>query len=76
MLSYIYRLMVNFEHKHGLSPNLLYINQKHFEHLKDSLADDTSPGAIFDLLKMEMVVDSEVVHPYVVWAQSVSRLAV
>ncbi len=34
MLSYIFRLAMNFEHEHGLRPNLLYINPAHMAQLK------------------------------------------
>ncbi len=73
MLGYIYRLARNFETEHGLEPNLLYINPQHCEYLKDSFENRYSLQKIMSMLGMEVIIDHEIVHPRVSWAQSVLK---
>ena len=69
MLSFIYRLARDFEKEHGVPPNLLYLNPTHLQFLRAQL-DETWPlDNIVNLLGMEIMVSSEVVHPHVVWTQ-------
>ena len=75
MLSYIYRQIRDFETQHGVLPNLLYINEEHAEHLKESVAEGYSLRDIAELLQLEVVINQEVLHPHVAWTQSVIRIA-
>jgi len=75
MLGYIYRLIHGFEQEHGIQPNLLYLNHLHSEHLKAAFDENYSLGQIMTMLQMEMVIDTEVMHPRVAWAQSAQRMA-
>ena len=75
MLSYIYRLMCEFEQQHGMAPNLLYLNPVHLQHLKEGLAEGISLQSIYDLLKMELVVNYDTRHPNVIWSHSAARMA-
>lgn len=76
MLSYIFRLIRDFEHEHGIQPNLLYLNQFHARHLHNSLESQLSYQSVCDLLQMELVIDQEIVHPHVAWTQAAQRMAV
>ena len=40
MISYILRLIDEFKQEHGCQPNLLYLNEFHFDHLKAGFAED------------------------------------
>ena len=73
MLSYIYRLVRNFEQQHGIYPNLLYLNDLHVCHLKAGLDEHYSFQAIRELLQMEIVVSKETVHPHVAWSPAVHK---
>lgn len=75
MLAYIYRMVHEFEHKHGIHPNLLYLNRLHSEYLKQSFANGYTLGQIMDELQMELILDAEVVHPHVAWTHSAQRMA-
>ena len=75
MLSYIYRMVRDFENLHGIHPNLLYLNRLHSEHLKDAFADAYSMSQIMDELQMELIIDHDVVHPHVAWTQTAQRIA-
>ncbi len=76
MLSYIYRLAMNFEQEHGLHPNLLYINPAHMAQLKETFPDPVDFANILRLLEMELIIDREIVHPQVAWASAARQRAV
>ena len=67
MLSFIYRLIRDFEQEHGIEPNVLYINEIHAQHLKNGFEEHYSYLTIRDLLRMELVISREVIHPHVAW---------
>lgn len=75
MLDFIYRLVRSFEQEHGIHPNLLYLNHFHSEHLKSAFSEEYSLENIKDVLQMEMVIDSEIIHPHVAWTQASLRAA-
>jgi len=75
MLSFIYRLIRDFEEEHGIHPNVLFINEVHAHYLKNGFAEHYSYQAIKDLLQMELVISRETVHPHVAWSASVVRQA-
>lgn len=64
MLSYLYRLAHQFEQRHHVRANLLYLNPEHLHQLRQSFADPADLNRILALLEMELVIDSEVVHPH------------
>ena len=76
MLSYIYRLIRDFEQQHGIQPNLLYLNELHAKHLKAGFAEQYSYQAIRDLLQMELIISKETIHPHVAWSSTVHKKAV
>ena len=76
MLSHIYRLIKDFEHEHGIHPNLLYLNSDHIEHLQLCFDEEYSLQHIMALLEMELIVEEDIMHPHVVWTTlAESRMA-
>ena len=75
MLDYIYRLVRNYEQEHGIHPNLLYLNRMHSAHLKSAFDERYTMAQITQLLQMELVIDSEIMHPQVAWTLSGHRVA-
>lgn len=73
MLGHIYRLARDFEHEHGMHPNLLYVNQLHSEHLKTAFDNDVSIPLIMEWLKMEIVIENDIMHPHVAWRHTAQR---
>ena len=67
MLSFIYRLIRDFEKEHGIHPNLLYLNPTHLKFLREQLDNDAQLDDIVKLLDMEIMVTGDVIHPHVVW---------
>lgn len=68
MLSFIYRLVRDFEKEHGLQPNLLYLNPVHLSRLREQLASDGQDETRVSLPGMEIIVSREVIHPHVAWS--------
>jgi hypothetical protein len=67
MLSFIYRLIRNFEKEHGFTPNLLYLNQFHLEMLRTQLDRKIDGSDLAHLLDMEIIISQDAVHPHVEW---------
>jgi len=64
MLSFIYRLMKEYENKHGIRPNLIYINGEHFNTLRNQL-NACRIEALPKLLGMDVVLSNDAPHPHV-----------
>lgn len=75
MLGFIVRLVNSFEKEHGFRPNLLYISRIHCQHLLDSFDENFTFSDISKLIQMEIIVEPEATHPYVVWSQVGCRVA-
>jgi hypothetical protein len=75
MLSFINRLVRDFELEHGIHPNLLYLNRFHAEHLKTAFDADYSLSQILDVLGMELIIENDISHPHVAWTQVARRAA-
>jgi hypothetical protein len=73
MLSFINRLVRDFELEHGIHPNLLYLNRFHVEHLKMSFDADYSMSQILDVLGMELIIEDDITQPHVAWTQTARR---
>jgi hypothetical protein len=73
MLSFIYRLAIDFEREHGMAPNLLYLNHYHHLRLQSDLPDSSD---LCRLLRMEIVVDRQIAHPQVVWSSAARSRAI
>jgi len=69
MLSFIYRLVRDFEKEHGIHPNLLYLNQAHMSALREQLGTTIRIDELVGLLGMEILLTEEVLHPRVAWVQ-------
>ena len=73
MLSFIHRLVRDFELEHGVHPNLLYLNRFHAEHLKAAFDTDYTMTQILEVLGMELIIENDITQPHVAWTQTVRR---
>jgi hypothetical protein len=73
MLSFLYRIFTDFERRHGVSPNLLYLNYRHLQQLQDSLPALQDTAALLERLDMELILQNDVVHPRVAWSSVRAR---
>jgi hypothetical protein len=75
MLSYLYRLIQGFKRQHGRQPNFVYMNERHYRQLIDSLPGMKSEAEIARFLAMEIVISSGLLHPDVALVTSTPRTA-
>ncbi len=68
MLSFIYRLVREFETEHGYRPNLLQISPQHFTELRLNLPEFSHRDEMTRFLGMRILFSQEAVHPHVVWS--------
>lgn len=73
MLSQIYRISADFEHNHGVAPNLLYLNYRHFELLKQSFDGLDSIEKLLSHLNMQIILMRDALHPRVAWSSVRNR---
>lgn len=76
MLSYLYQITRDFERRHGYPPNLLYLNQRHFEQLQSELTNIPNLAGLTLFLGMELVLSTDYTHPEVVWSAVEWRRAI
>jgi hypothetical protein len=68
MLSFIYRLVKQYEARHGYPPNLLEISPEHFFLLKQSLPLLAQHNELRRFLGMRILFSRDAVHPHVAWS--------
>ena len=73
MLSHLYRIASEFERRHGVAPNLLYLSYPHFEQLKLALPGLESMAELLGKLHMELVLQRDNAHPRVAWSSVRAR---
>ena len=67
MLSHLFRLTDAFRRTHGFCPNLLYLNRRHYQWLRASLAGLKNEAEVRHILGMDILIVSEIEHPNVAW---------
>ena len=67
MLSFIYRLLDDFEQEHGYRPNVLYLSPEHCAHLREAFSPGLDMADIRRHLGLEIVLDASLAHPRVAW---------
>lgn len=72
MISFINRLVFDFENNHGCRPNTLYLNCGHLERLQENFEEGIDIQTIAKLLQMEIIISREAVHPHVVRVSTVN----
>jgi len=75
MLSFIYRMMREFELEHGMKPNVLHLSNEHFNRLRADFLDPSNIEAIINRLEMEIVIEKNSAHPHLSWMESSYRKA-
>ncbi len=67
MLSFLCRLVEHYQREHGLHPNLLYLNQWHYQKLLECLPEMENQDEVSRFLMLQIVISPETVHPHVAW---------
>jgi len=64
MLSYIYRIVREFQKAHHCSPNILYLNKEQFHHLRHSFANPDDIDYMSQQLAMHIIISHDALHPH------------
>lgn len=67
MLSFLFRLIRAYQREHGFLPNVLYINDFHYQQLFESLPEFTNHEEIAAFLQLDVVLQADAVHPSIAW---------
>jgi len=73
MLSHLYRIFSDFERRHGICPNLLYLNYHHYHELKRALPGLETTAELLQRLNMEIILQRDIIHPRVAWSSVRAR---
>ena len=67
MLSFLFRLIRAYHREHGFLPNVLYLNDLHYQKLCESLPDLPRHEDLTAFLELEIVISTETAHPNLAW---------
>jgi hypothetical protein len=73
MLSHLYRIASEFERRHGVAPNLLYLNYQHFDQLRKALPGLQSNEKLLRQLGLQLILQNDRLHPGVAWSSLLAR---
>jgi hypothetical protein len=73
MLGQLYRIASEFERRHGVAPNLLYLNYQHFDQLRDVLPGLESNKKLLRQPGLQLILQNDRVHPGVAWSSVRAR---
>lgn len=73
MLSFLFRLIRAYRQEHGQPPNVLYLNDFHYQKLRESLPEMPNYEQIARFLRVDIVISPEAVHPHVAWVDPAQR---
>ncbi len=73
MLSFLFRLIREFQREHSFAPNALYINSFHYRKLRENLPDLQHDDELARFLTVEIIVSEEAIHPHVAWLSPARR---
>lgn len=73
MLSQLYRIAREFESRHGVAPNLLYLNYQHFDQLREALPGLQSNARLLHQLGLQLILQNDRAHPGVAWSSVRAR---
>jgi hypothetical protein len=68
MLSFIVSLASHYQDRHGVRPNLVYMNETHYEYLREELPGLREHRDVIAMLGMDIALSDEAVRPHVATA--------
>jgi len=63
MLDYLYHSAVKHQNLHDLKPNLVYLNNKHFQSLQHQLKNRRQMADLFSEFDLKIVLSPSLTHP-------------
>ncbi|MEK7840661.1 MAG: hypothetical protein AAB252_05765, partial [Pseudomonadota bacterium] len=65
MLSHIVNLVNNYEHRHGIRPNLVYLNETHYGYLREEMPGVRDHHDVVNILGVDIALSDGIIHPQV-----------
>ena len=65
MLSHIVSLVNNYEHHHGLRPNVVYMNETHYDYLREELPGVRDHSDVVAILGVDIALSDGTLNPQV-----------
>ena len=65
MLSHIVSLVSKYEDRHGLRPNVIYMNETHYGYLREELPGVRDHNDVVAILGVDIALNDEAMHPQV-----------
>lgn len=69
MLSLIVCLVDDYRKNHGARPNLVYMNEAHYEYLREELPGVRAHEDVVAVLGLDIALSDHAVHPHVATAR-------
>jgi hypothetical protein len=65
MLSHIVNLVNHYESRHGIRPNLVYLNETHYGFLREEMPGVRDHQDVVSILGVDIALSDEVINPQV-----------
>ncbi|GMR21341.1 MAG: hypothetical protein BMS9Abin36_1941 [Gammaproteobacteria bacterium] len=65
MLSHIINLVNSYEDHHGQRPNLVYMNESHYSHLREEMPGLWDHNDVVNILGIDIALSDEAIRPSV-----------
>jgi hypothetical protein len=65
MLSHIMTLVNHYERRHGVRPNVVYLNETHYGYLREEMPGVRDHYDVVNILGVDIALTDEVLHPQV-----------
>lgn len=65
MLSHIVSLVSHYETRHGMRPNVIYMNETHYGYLREELPGVRDHHDVVAILGVDIALHDEALHPQV-----------
>jgi len=65
MLSFIVSLVSTYETDHGVRPNLVFMNETHYEYLREELPGVRDHDDVTTILGVDIALSEEAIRPHV-----------
>ncbi len=67
MLSFLFRLVRDFQATHGYQPNTLFISPRHYRSLQQSVPGLAGNPELSRFLAVDIILSETAVHPHMAW---------
>lgn len=73
MLSFVITLVNNYEQRFGRRPNVVYMNESHYEYLREEMPGIRAHDEVVSLLGIDISLSNDAISPHVATAAFAER---